>query len=190
MKLRLRFRRTETSKRRSARFCSWVTLTEAQVAAVSPVTGRCRDAGWNVRCCRGCCGEYPWGSVYAREGQRLTSLSRRGKQKKTLYESEGYLRLSQSGTIPERLFSNEGAGAWHRRSLNFDYGQYMNNRLIRSYSEQFSTTPDLLHVVIPRLEIVAEMTVRGEDDTLNDVCLAVAVVADAIASARANVLSS
>ena len=50
----------------------------------------------------------------------------------------------------------------------------------RHYPEQFATTPDLLHVVIPRSEIIAEMGHRGEDATLNDVCLAVAVVADAL----------
>ena len=59
----------------------------------------------------------------------------------------------------------------------------MTNPATRSYPEQFATTPDLLHVVIPRAEIVAEMTLRGEDETLNDVCLAVAVVADVIGSA-------
>lgn len=53
----------------------------------------------------------------------------------------------------------------------------------RNYPDQFATTPDLLHVVIPRAEIVAEMTLRGEDETLNDVCLAVAVVADVIGTA-------
>ena len=53
-----------------------------------------------------------------------------------------------------------------------------------TYLEQFSVTPDLLHVVIPRTEIIAEMTVRGEHETLNDVCLAVALVADAIGIAQ------
>jgi hypothetical protein len=57
-----------------------------------------------------------------------------------------------------------------------------------TYAEQFAVTPDLLHVVIPRAEIIAEMTVRGEHETLNDVCLAVAVVADAIGSAQLSVL--
>lgn len=67
----------------------------------------------------------------------------------------------------------------------------MSNRIVKStYPEQFSTTPDLLHVVIPRVEIVAEMAVRGEDATLNDVCLAVAVVADALGSAAVSDLSS
>ncbi len=55
---------------------------------------------------------------------------------------------------------------------------------VRSYPEQFATTPDLLHVVIPRIEIIAEMAVRDERDALNDVCLAVACVADAIGSAQ------
>lgn len=53
------------------------------------------------------------------------------------------------------------------------------------YSGQFDITPDLLHVTIPQHEIVAQMLKRGEQDALNDVCLAVAVVADAIASAQA-----
>ena len=61
----------------------------------------------------------------------------------------------------------------------------MSYPVARNYPEQFATTPDLLHVVIPRAEIVAEMTRRGEDQTLNDVCLAVAVVADVIGSALA-----
>jgi hypothetical protein len=53
-----------------------------------------------------------------------------------------------------------------------------------SYPEQFATTPDLLHVAIPRFEIIAEMTARGEQEALDDVCLAVAVVADAIGTAQ------
>lgn len=52
------------------------------------------------------------------------------------------------------------------------------------YLDQFATTPDLLHVAIPRMEIVAEMAARGEHVALNDVCLAVAIVADAIGNAR------
>ena len=61
----------------------------------------------------------------------------------------------------------------------------MSYPVARYYPEQFTTTPDLLHVVIPRVEIIAEMTLRGEDEALNDVCLAVAVVADAIGIAMA-----
>ncbi len=56
----------------------------------------------------------------------------------------------------------------------------MSDPAARFYPEQFATPPDLLHVVIPRAEIIAEMALRGEHATLNDVCLAVAVVADAI----------
>ncbi len=52
------------------------------------------------------------------------------------------------------------------------------------YSGQFATTPDLMHVTIPHAEIVSEMERRGEHQTLNDVCLTVAVVADAIAAAQ------
>jgi hypothetical protein len=58
------------------------------------------------------------------------------------------------------------------------------NRSPNSYPEQFATTPDLLHVAIPRVEIIAEMAVRGEQETLDDVCLAVALVADAIGTAQ------
>ena len=60
----------------------------------------------------------------------------------------------------------------------------MSNRVAKTYPEQFLTTPDLLHVVIPRVEIIAEMALRGEHEALNDVCLAVAVVADAIGQAQ------
>ena len=60
----------------------------------------------------------------------------------------------------------------------------MSHRIVRTYAEQFAVTPDLLHVVIPRAEIVAEMSARGEQHTLNDVCLAVAVVADVISCAQ------
>ncbi len=54
----------------------------------------------------------------------------------------------------------------------------------RYYSEQFALTPDLLHVAISQAEIVEQMFARGEQETLNDVCLAVAVVADAINQAQ------
>ncbi|HEX7035966.1 MAG TPA: hypothetical protein VF210_09335 [Pseudomonadales bacterium] len=52
------------------------------------------------------------------------------------------------------------------------------------YPEQFAVTPDLLHVAIPQMEIISEMSVRGEQATLDDVCLAVALVADAIGTAQ------
>ena len=61
----------------------------------------------------------------------------------------------------------------------------MDDRAITPYPEQFATTPDMLHVVIPRVEIIADMALRGEHEALNDVCLAVAAVADAIGKARA-----
>lgn len=54
----------------------------------------------------------------------------------------------------------------------------------RHYIGQFAVTPDLLHVTVPQAELVAEMQLRGEQQTLNDICLAVAVVADAISSAQ------
>ena len=58
----------------------------------------------------------------------------------------------------------------------------------RYYSGQFAVTPDLLHVTVPQAEIIAEMLKRGEQETLNDVCLSVAVVADAIAQAQSLVV--
>jgi hypothetical protein len=58
------------------------------------------------------------------------------------------------------------------------------NPAAKTYPDQFATTPDLLHVAVPRMEIIAEMSVRGEQETLDDICLAVAVVADAIGIAQ------
>jgi len=57
------------------------------------------------------------------------------------------------------------------------------------YPGQFDTAPDTLHVAIPRVEIVAEMAFRGEEAALNDVCLAVTVIADALDAARTDVTS-
>ena len=59
----------------------------------------------------------------------------------------------------------------------------MAERINQTYLGQFSPTPDLLHVAIPRVEIAAEMVARGEHETLNNVCLAVAIVADLIGAA-------
>ena len=42
--------------------------------------------------------------------------------------------------------------------------------------------PDPFVVAIPRKEIVREMARRGDEPTLSDVCLAVAVVAEAMAT--------
>ena len=61
----------------------------------------------------------------------------------------------------------------------------MSQPVARNYPEQFATTPDLLHVAIPRHEILSEMSLRGEDEALSDVCLAVAVVADVLGLAMA-----
>jgi hypothetical protein len=58
------------------------------------------------------------------------------------------------------------------------------NPAAKYYPDQFALTPDLLHVAIPRMEIIAEMSVRGEQETLDDICLAVALVADAIGLAQ------
>lgn len=52
------------------------------------------------------------------------------------------------------------------------------------YPEQFTRVPDLLHVAIPRREIIAEMHARGDEAALDDLCAAVAVVADLIGMAR------
>ena len=60
------------------------------------------------------------------------------------------------------------------------------NPVMKPYPGQFSITPDLLHVAIPRVEIIAEIAHRGELETLDDLCLAVALVADAIGAAQIN----
>ncbi len=54
---------------------------------------------------------------------------------------------------------------------------------LERYPGQFEVTPDLLHVAIPRIEIVDAMEDRGDEQALNEVCLSVAVVADAIDAA-------
>ena len=59
-----------------------------------------------------------------------------------------------------------------------------------NYPGQFEMAPDTLHVAIPRVEIVAEMAFRGQEAALNDVCLAVTVIADALDAARSDVASS
>lgn len=82
-----------------------------------------------------------------------------------------YLASNAGGTNP---VTTTAYGLW---------GFAMKEPAVRPYPGQFATTSDLLHVVIPRLEIVAEMALRGEHDALNDVCLAVATVADAIGNA-------
>lgn len=51
------------------------------------------------------------------------------------------------------------------------------------YAGQFETRPEPLHIAIPREEIVAEMLVSGERETLDAVCVAVAVVLDALTAA-------
>ena len=59
----------------------------------------------------------------------------------------------------------------------------MKNTLSR-YPGQFDQSPDPLYVAIPRVEIISEMARRGDDRALNDVCLAVAIVAEAMNAAR------
>ncbi len=46
------------------------------------------------------------------------------------------------------------------------------------YPGQFEPPPDPLFVAIPRIEIIREMARRGDEATLDDVCFAVALVAD------------
>jgi hypothetical protein len=53
------------------------------------------------------------------------------------------------------------------------------------YPGQFEPSPDTLFVAIPRVEIIAAMARRGDDRALNDVCLAVATVAEALNAAVA-----
>lgn len=51
------------------------------------------------------------------------------------------------------------------------------------YPDQFTTVSDPLEILIHRQEILAAMLIRGEDRVLDEVCMAVALCADAIVSA-------
>lgn len=51
------------------------------------------------------------------------------------------------------------------------------------YPQQFATVTDPLEVLIPRQEILAAMLIRGEERVLDEVCMAVALCADAFAAA-------
>ena len=48
------------------------------------------------------------------------------------------------------------------------------------YPGQFEVVPDPLFVAIPREEILRAMARRGDERALNDVCLAVAIAAEAV----------
>jgi hypothetical protein len=52
-----------------------------------------------------------------------------------------------------------------------------------AYPEQFEGSPDLLHIAIPRSEIIGEMAHRGSARTLEDVCFAVAITAQLLGAA-------
>ena len=51
------------------------------------------------------------------------------------------------------------------------------------YAGQFATLADPLSIAIPREELIAHMVTEGEVETLDRICVAVAVVLDAITSA-------
>ncbi len=51
------------------------------------------------------------------------------------------------------------------------------------YPDQFATVSDPLEILIPRSEILAAMLILGEDRVLDEVCMAVALCADAFAAA-------
>ena len=51
------------------------------------------------------------------------------------------------------------------------------------HDEALVVLPDPLFVAIPRVEIISEMARRGDDRALNDVCLSVAIVAEALNAA-------
>ena len=54
---------------------------------------------------------------------------------------------------------------------------------IKFYTGQFDTLADPLSIAIPRDEILAEMVATGESASLDAVCIAVAVVMDALTQA-------
>lgn len=51
------------------------------------------------------------------------------------------------------------------------------------YAGQFDVVADPLTIAIPRDEIIAQMVTAGEAETLDRVCVSVAVVLDALTSA-------
>jgi len=55
---------------------------------------------------------------------------------------------------------------------------------VDGYKGQFATMTDSLEIAIPRDEIIAAMLEQGEKRVLDNVCLAVALIADAIEAAR------
>jgi hypothetical protein len=59
----------------------------------------------------------------------------------------------------------------------------MKKDALSPYPGQFDASPDVLYVAIPRVEIISEMARRGDERALNDVCLAVAMVAEALNAA-------
>jgi hypothetical protein len=52
------------------------------------------------------------------------------------------------------------------------------------YPGQFDVSPHPLFVAIPRDEILREMARRGDERALSDVCLAVAIAAEAVGAAE------
>jgi hypothetical protein len=58
----------------------------------------------------------------------------------------------------------------------------------RHYHGQFAIADDLLVVTIPQREIIDAMIATGSQKALNDICLAVTVVVDAICTAQEMVL--
>ncbi len=69
----------------------------------------------------------------------------------------------------------------HASSLNLQ-----RNELVPAhdcYPDQFTPVTDALEILIPRQEILAAMLCRGEEEVLDEVCLAVAISADAWAAA-------
>ena len=61
---------------------------------------------------------------------------------------------------------------------------------MKYYTAQFAATQDLLHVALPQNEIIEAMLTEGEHKALNDLCISVAVVADAIADAQLAVVDN
>ncbi len=53
-----------------------------------------------------------------------------------------------------------------------------------AYAGQFLVAADILHIAIPRSEIIAEMRRWGEERAIDHVCMAVAIVVDALENAR------
>jgi hypothetical protein len=71
----------------------------------------------------------------------------------------------------------------HHRRTGFQGHPMRSPTDMLPYPGQFATVPDLVFVAIPRMDIMAEILVRGETQALHDLYFSVGVIADAVGAA-------